>query len=206
MTDVDQLLAEFIAEDRTGGVADPSAYLARAPDEGARAELSALLDGYLARAPRRAFNRAAFTASPARSLVDDLDRTLYGSSGTWPSLLPRLRDRARMRRSDLVTQLAAALDLPGREAKVGAYYHAMEQGTLPSAGVSQRVLEALGRLVGESADVLRRAGEATSAPPMAGGAAFTRVASAPAAALATRARRAAPPERDEVDELFTSSG
>ena len=66
MTDVDQLLAEFIAEDRAGGVADPSAYLARASDEGARAELSALLDGYLARAPRRAFDRAAFTASPAR--------------------------------------------------------------------------------------------------------------------------------------------
>ncbi|MDA0170196.1 hypothetical protein OJ998_13950 [Solirubrobacter taibaiensis] len=202
MTDVDQLLAEFIAEDRAGGVADPSAYLARA-DEGARAELSALLDGYLARAPRRAFSRAAFTASPAHGLVDDLDRTLYGSSGTWPSLLPRLRDRARMRRSDLVTQLAAALDLPGREAKVGAYYHAMEQGTLPSAGVSQRVLEALGRLVGESADVLRRAGEATSAPPRAGGEAFARVASAPAAPAAApmRARR---PARDEVDELFTS--
>jgi hypothetical protein len=57
--------------------------------------------------------------------------------------------------------------------------------------------------VGESADVLRRAGEATSAPPMAGGAAFARVASAPAAPAAapTRARD---PERDEVDALFTS--
>ena len=203
MTDVDQLLAEFIAEDRVGGDADPSAYLARASDEGARAELTALLDGYLARAPRRTFDRAAFSASPARGLVDDLDRTLYGSSGTWPSLLPRLRDRARMRRSDLVTQLAAALDLPGREEKVGAYYHAMEQGTLPSAGVSERVLEALGRLVGESAEVLRRAGEATSAPPVAGAETFARVASAPAAPAAapTHSGHAA---RDEVDELFTS--
>ena len=108
-----------------------------------------------------------------------------------------------MRRSDLVTQLAAALDLPGREEKVGAYYHAMEQGTLPSAGVSQRVLEALGRLVGESADVLRRAGEATSAPPAGGAPAFARKASAPAAAPATRAR-VQRPARDEVDELFTS--
>jgi hypothetical protein len=83
----------------------------------------------------------------------------------------------------------------------------MEQGTLASSGVSDRVLEALGRIVGESAAVLRAAGT-VAPPPPAPGAAFSRVA-APAPAMraaggAPRARaEVAEPERDEVDELFT---
>src|SRR3954447_14272438 len=200
MTDVQGLLEAFIAEDRSG-VGDPATYLARV--EGAdRAELEALIDGYLARAPRRAFDRAAFAASPAVGVV----ASLAGSSGTWPALLPRLRDRARLRRAELVARLAADLDVGGREAKVASYYHAMEQGTLPSAGVSDRVLEALGRIVGESAAALRAAGSLAPPPPPAAPAAFARVASpAPgfAAAASVTAGRAEPPPRDEVDELFT---
>ncbi|MDA0166560.1 hypothetical protein OM076_40225 [Solirubrobacter ginsenosidimutans] len=204
MTDVSRLLEEFIADDRAGGLADPAAYLARAsaPD---RAELEALIDGYLARAPRRAFDAAAFEASPAARVV----ASLAGSSGTWPSLLPRLRDRARLKRAELVARLAADLGVGGREAKVASYYHAMEQGTLASSGVSDRVLEALGRIVGESAAVLRAAGTLAPPPPPAPGAAFARVA-APAPAFRAaggepmRARaEAAESERDEVDELFT---
>ena len=63
-----------------------------------------------------------------------------------------------MRRAELVSRLAAELGAGDREAKVAGYYHAMEQGTLPAAGVSDRVLEALGRIVGESAAALRAAG------------------------------------------------
>src|SRR3954469_2190869 len=200
MTDVQGLLEEFIAEDRSG-VADPAAYLARAEGAG-RAELEALIDAYLARAPRRAFDRAAFEASAAGGVV----ASLAGASGTWPALLPRLRDRARLRRAELVARLAADLGVGGREAKVASYYHAMEQGTLPSAGVSDRVLEALGRIVGESAAALRAAGAAMTGPPPP---------PAPARALAPRrsppedyAAAAAPaasepPPKDEVDELFT---
>ena len=204
MTDVSRLLEEFIADDRAGGLADPAAYLARA-SAADRLELEALIDGYLARAPRRAFDAAAFEASPAARVV----ASLAGSSGTWPSLLPRLRDRARLKRAELVARLAADLGVGGREAKVASYYHAMEQGTLASSGVSDRVLEALGRIVGESAAVLRAAGTLAPPPPAAPGAAFARVA-APAPAFhaaggaPARARAEAPePERDEVDELFT---
>jgi hypothetical protein len=201
MTDVHRLLEEFIAEDRAGGVADPSAYLARVSGVD-RSELEALIDGYLARAPRRAFDRAAFEASPARGVV----ASLAGSSGTWPALLPRLRDRARLRRAELVARLAAELGVGGREAKVASYYHAMEQGTLPSSGVSDRVLEALGRIVGESAPVLRAAGAAT-APPAPRGGAFARVA-APAPEFMAAPAAAAPAgraERDEIDDLFSGS-
>ena len=201
MTDVNRLLEEFIAEDRAGGVADPLPYLARVTGLD-RAELEALIDGYLARAPRRAFDRAAFEASPARGVAV----SLAGLSGTWPALLPRLRDRARLRRAELVSRLTVELGVAGREAKVAGYYHAMEQGTLPAAGVSDRVLEALGRIVGESAAVLRAAGAAMTAPPPPPMPAFARVAS-PAPEFSRPAAAGAAPvppvERDEVDELFT---
>jgi hypothetical protein len=196
MTDVQRLLEEFIAEDRAGGVADPAAYLARTSGV-ERAELEALIDGYLARAPRRAFDQAAFEASPAARVV----ASLAGSSGTWPALLPRLRDRARLKRAELVARLAAELGVGGREAKVAFYYDAMEQGTLAAFGVSDRVLEALGRIVGESAEALRAAGTFAAPPPprAPARAAFARAAAAPSMA-APPAGGAMP---DEVDRLFT---
>jgi hypothetical protein len=200
MTDMHRLLEEFIAEDRAGGVADPARYLARVSGLD-RDELTALIDGYLARAPRRAFDRAAFEASPARGVA----ASLAGSSGTWPALLPRLRDRAQLRRAEVVARLATALGAAHREAKVAGYYHAMEQGTLPASGVSDRVLEALGRIVDESLEVLRAAGASTHSAPAAGGGAFARVAT-PAPEFAAPAAAAAPAptmERDEIDDLFT---
>src|SRR4051794_41645212 len=111
MTDVHRLLEAFIAEDRSG-LADPAGYLARL--EGAdRAGLEALIDAYLARAPRRAFDRAAFEASAAGGVV----ASLAGSSGTWPAVLPRLRDQARLRRAELVARLAAEAGAGGPEAQ-----------------------------------------------------------------------------------------
>jgi hypothetical protein len=206
MSDVDRLFAEFVAEDRAG-VADPAPYLARAGSS--RAELEALLDGYLARAPRRAFDRAAFEASPARAVVDALDRSVVGVSGSWPALLPRLRDRARLRRAELVARLAESLGFPERADRVGGYYHAMEQGTLPASGVSDRVLEALGRIVGESASALRAAGAAMTGPPSppapaAATPAFARVAEPDEDYFeAVAAAAFDPPPRDEIDALFT---
>jgi hypothetical protein len=183
MSDVDRVLQEFIAADRAG-IADPSAYLARVSGVD-RLELEALIDGYLARAPRRPFDRAAFEASPAAQVVAAFDG--------WPALLPRLRERARLARAELVTRLAAELGVGGREAKVGTYYDRMEQGTLPALGVSDSVFEALGRILGESAAVLRAAGTAGPPPALAAGAAAPAAAPAPAAAR-RRAADVAPPD------------
>ena len=133
MPDVERLLHEFIAEDRAGGVADPLAYLDRVTGAD-RAELEALIDGYLARAPRRAFDRDAFDASPARAIAEDVARALGGVSGRWPVLLPRLRHRAQLRRTDVVGRLAAELGAEAQARKIAHYYHEMEQGTLPAAG------------------------------------------------------------------------
>ena len=206
---VEQLLQDFIREDRTRGTADPLAYLQRV--EGAdRGELEALIDGYLARAPRRAFDREAFEASPARGLAEDLGRALGGVSGSWPALLPRLRHRAELRRADVVARLAAELGAGAEQtAKVARYYHGMERGTLRAEGVGDRVLEALARVVGATADELRAAGRAAGGAARAdpGMTAFARVgepdpAHVPAEELM---RGGAPPGevRDEIDDAFT---
>ena len=100
-----------------------------------------------------------------------------------------------------------ALGVTTREAKVERYYHEMEQGLLPPAGVSDRVLDALASLLHTTRERLREAG----ASPAAGGAVppaalFARTA-APTddklAAMASAPAAAPEPEaRDEVDELF----
>lgn len=210
MADVDDLLQRFIERYESGDPVRPADVLAQV--EGTdRRELETLLDAYLERAPRRPFSAEAFAASPARPLVDDLAQSLEGIAGTWPVVLPRLRARARLRRSELVTRLAAALGVSDREAKVAGYYHAMEQGELDPAGVSDRVLDALARLTGTTAKALRDA--ATVLQPGAGPAAasaptFARTATPEPEHLASLA---APPtespadrsDSDLVDELFT---
>jgi hypothetical protein len=211
MDDVDRLLREFIQEDRSAP-ADPLPYLEQL--EGTdRAELEALIDGYLARAPRRPFDAQAFDRSPARGVAEELGRALGGVSGTWPALLPRLRHRARLRRADVVQRLAEELGADERQVeKVARYYHEMEQGMLPSAQVSERVLEALGRVLGVTAgrlaDAGRRAGGGVWEPGEA--AAFARVGSPDPAQMESEAPGHGPvPSRDgppdEIDALFTGA-
>ena len=82
----------------------------------------------------------------------------------------------------------------------------MEQGLLPAAGVSDRVLEALGRIVGETAQALRDAGRALT-PAGEGPRRAGRRFRAPRLRRASRrpvAGHPPPPtgEWDEVDELF----
>jgi hypothetical protein len=209
MADVEQLLHDFIAEDRATGSADPLPYLELLTGTD-RAELEALIDGYLARAPRRQFDREAFAASPARAVAEEVGRALGGASGRWPALLPRLRHRAQLKRTEVVQRLAAELGATeGQARKVASYYHGMEQGTLPSAGVSDRVLEALARVVGATAAQLREAGRAAGDVPLAPAAAsFARVGSPDPQYVDAEALMAAgaPPEpRDEIDELFTGA-
>jgi hypothetical protein len=210
MADVAQLLQDFIAEDRADGPADPLAYLQRV--EGSeRAELEALIDGYLARAPRRPFDRAAFAQSPARAVTEELGRALGGVSGTWPALLPRLRHRAQLRRAEVVARLAQELQAkPEQVDKVARYYHQMEHGTLPATGVSDRVLEALARVVGVTAERLREAGRGGLGvpPPGAAASAFARVGTpdrqyVDAEELMAAASPADAP--DPIDALFTGA-
>ncbi|MSO42491.1 MAG: hypothetical protein EXQ70_11495 [Solirubrobacterales bacterium] len=204
---VQQLLSEYVAAFKSGEGPSPLAYLDQL--EGTdRAELEALIDGYLANAPGREFDPNSFAGSPAEKVAEGLTKSLTGSSGLWPALLPRLRERAQIKRKDLVERLAEALGATGKEQKVARYYHEMEQGFLPADRVSNKVLDALGSIVGESREALRKAGAAvTPSSASSEGVAFARTTvvhadhdpgEPPAPAAAGKK-----PERDEIDELFT---
>jgi len=205
MTDVERLLREYKDEHRSGGEADPRPYLARVSGVD-RELLAGLIDAYLEQAPRRPFSAAAFAESRAAGFAEDVHRSLAGAGGLWPALLPRLRARARLRRTELVAQLAARLGAQSQQEKVGLYYHQMEQGLLPESGVSDTVLEALGKIVDSTVSALRQAGRmpAPGPPREDEGAVFARATygepAAPAAELAEPER---PAEHwDEVDRLF----
>jgi hypothetical protein len=207
VTEVDRLFAAYIAEHAAGGDADPHAFLDRAAAAD-RPELTVLIDGFLSGAPRQPFTRSEFAGSGVEAVVDQIERSLGGTSGLWPALLPELRHRAGLKRTELVGRLAAALEVAGRQEKVAGYYHEMEQGLLPAAGVSDRVLDALAGIVGSTVEALREAGAALSPPagpgsPAAGGAAFARQAAAwePAAPI-ERSRPELESEPDEIDRLF----
>jgi hypothetical protein len=196
MDDLNRLFTEY-KEAYGAGAGDPRPFLERAAP-GDRPLLAALIDAFLEEAPRQAFSEN----DAASAVTDEVHRTLAGASGLWPALLPRLRGRARLRRAEVVSQLAARLGAQGLQEKVGLYYHQMEQGLLPESGVSDTVLEALGRIVGYTAEALRKAGQlpAPGPPRTDEGAAFARATYGEAAEPAATAPR--PDAWDEVDRLF----
>ena len=216
MSDVERLLKQYIEASESAGVPpDTGPYLERAP-EAEGAVLEALIDGYLARAPRRRWDAGAFERELGSPLMRGIADSVRGSTGLWPALLPRLRDAARLKRRELVARLARDLGVPDREQKVARYYHRMERGLLDESGVSDRVLERLGAILGQSAEALREAGRALG-PGGAGAAGeaalFARTALPDERYLAADVSMAPPspamepaPEDaerwDEVDELF----
>ncbi len=219
MADVDNLFSEFVTEHRAGGEADPLAFLDQV--QGAeRAELATLIDGYLVRSPGQAWDAEAFEGSPSALWAEEMSRSLEGAAGTWPVLLPSLRERARIKRSELVERLADRLGVGGGRDLVGSYYHRMEQGQLASDGVSTRVLTALAEIVGSTAEALREAGRGIDPGEEAsGGAVFARSAAPDPEWIASAAQEdlleppqspgASQPENQpdaaasEVDRLFT---
>jgi hypothetical protein len=208
MADPDALLEEFKAAYEAGGQPDLGEVLERASPE-QRQTLQRRIDSYLMTAPRRAWNQAEYEASPARESVERVWQSLEGASGSWPELLPHLRHRARLKRRDLVSRLAAALDVGGREEKVAVYYNQMEHGRLPAEGISQRVFEALAEILGESAERIRNAGLGGRPPesgtqPALARLAFdeSRAAPLPSELEAEAEAPGAEAGRDEVDELF----
>ena len=210
MTNVDTLLKEYIAAHRAGDEADPRDWLMRVEGR-ERALLAAMIDGYLERAPAPEWDPEAFRQSGLAPLAERVDLALQGQAGTWPAVLPSLSHKARLKRSDLVARLAAALGVPDQQEKVGSYYHEMERGLLPAEGVHDRVLEALGPILGHSAEALRAAGRAIApgaVGDVSGAAAFARETrpdpdfAAPAVSSPPPSPAAGEDDWDEVDRLF----
>ncbi len=212
LTDIDRLITEYeAAHAKTGVPPDPLPYLERAP-ESERPKLARRIEELLSSAPRRGWDPEAFEATLGSPVMREIEAAVRGSSGLWPALLPRLRNAARLKRREVVQQLARELGVTGREAKVGRYYHEMEHGLLDERGVSDRVIHALAGILGASAETLREAGRALGAAPFGTqgqpGAVYTRTALSGSTHSSSDEHGPAPRSEeawDEVDELFTGS-
>lgn len=216
MTDLDRLVSEFAAAFEAGDEPDPAAFLAQVEVE-ERPELADRLDAYLLEAPAPDWDPAAYERSPAKQAVTRAFESIEGVSGSWPELLPSLRNRARITRATVAERLASALGFAGDRERVHGYLHRMEHGRLPAPGVSDRVLDALADIVGTTREALRLAGASSGAGPEPMAGTFARavdpdpqyalleLSDADAADSAT-----APPSpeerRDELDELFLGPG
>ena len=203
-TSSETLLSEFIDAWTSGARPDADAYLARAEPR-QRDVLEREIHMFLLHAPTPRYTddaRAAIRAEPLTKAISELPDEL----GLWPTLLPSLRKRARLRRDQLVAQLAEALGVSASERKVARYYHGMEAGTIDPQAVSARVLGALASLLDTSESELDEAGRfrgfSRSDPQTAFGRTYD-VASGELEAMPAMASPDADEAVwDEVDELF----
>jgi hypothetical protein len=160
-------------------------YLARAGD-GAD-ELGRLLEAFVGTAPR-----------------PQADADTVALVSAWAEHEPpliHLRASRGVRVDEVVDAIVEETGLATADApKVKSYYQRLEQGRLEASGVSERVWKVLRRLIGPAAATA----PAWTARPPAPQAAFYRAQIQIPAADAAMARELLPPERDEVDDLFTS--
>jgi hypothetical protein len=106
-----------------------------------------------------------------------------------------------MTRDQVVSDLREELGLePAKEQRVAVYYHELETGQLPLAGIRDKVFEAVAKVMG-----VARASLLLQGPGGEAGAAAQPVfaRSAPGVEVSLDALAALPGEPDEVDDLFT---
>lgn len=212
MTEVDKLLRQYIERFESGGSADPSDLLSETEGRD-RAELSALIEGYLEHAaPAQQWDSEAFEGSVAERAVARVAESWSQASGQLPVALVRLRNARRITRAELVSRLADSLGVASSREKVAFYYHRLERGLLPAERVSSKVWEALATLLETTADTLRQAGSSVGPASRGRPAAFARTAPPPPDEYVREKAAASPgmpsPKReaeepDEVDVLFT---
>jgi hypothetical protein len=211
MADIDRLIEEFAADWEAGRRTEVGSFLERV-DPGQRQELAAALDSYLMSAPTRRWDPEAFEGSLAQRASDQVYESVAGVSGSWPELLPRLRNQARVKRRELVERLTDALGFSGEQqvAWIGDYYNRMEHGRLEAAGVSRRVIDALAGILEADAERIAAAGARRSDAAAPGDVAFARKAFPDAEFADDRVLERmdmdspapADPGRDEIDALF----
>lgn len=214
MADVNRLFGEYIERHLAGERPNPREFTEQLAGE-QREELVDLIDLYLLDAPSEPWDAAAFRDSPEARALEGFERALRGKAGLLPGILPRLRDRAKLRRDQVVSALAEKVGASGKEDKVAAYYHQLEFGDLPARGVKDQVFDALGSILGVNGAALRRAGEA---PAPGGGAdeaavVHARVAVRDEEYVSAEILDQSSPDLvleerdwDEVDELFRGAG
>jgi len=183
---LDDLAEEFRREYSGGSHPDAAAFLERAP-EADRPELGRRIRLILAEEP---------PPDPAPETLLMVQAMLRGQ----PPLL-ELRTAKGMTRDQVVSDLREELGLePAKEQRVAVYYHELENGQLPLAGIRDRVFEAVAKVMGVARASLMLKGPQAGAPdaePMV----FARAE--PGTEVSLDALAALPGDPDEVDDLFT---
>jgi transcriptional regulator with XRE-family HTH domain len=203
MTDTtDQALSAFIDAWTAGMRPRLEDYLERV-DPSERAALADAIDDFVTLAPLPPYDDEALRAIRAEAVG------VATPSAALPSLVTRLRVGAGLTIRDLADRLGSALGVAGREAKLEGYVARLEGGELDGRRLSQRVLDALGRVLGADAATLDGASQLGGlAPagirlrggdPQTAGEVRDRLE-----ALADLMATPSPEEWDEVDELFLS--
>lgn len=138
---------------------------------------------------------------------------LDGRAGGLSRLLARQRHRLGLTQESVVDSLADDLDATEDEKpKIEAYYHDLEWGSLPAAGLADRLLDSLAAALHTTRDALREAGHALGPGRAAStGPVYARtvdevghaddLVAADIGPDVLEMRSASPPDR--IDELFT---
>jgi hypothetical protein len=145
MDKLDRLLNEFVEAWNAGRRPEVDDFVDRAP-EAERNELAGLIGAFLEIAPTPSYSPEQLDTLRADPLVQAIGRVAEDEPG--PTPLPRLRERAKLKREQVVEALARVLGFPDKKTKIQRYYHQLEIGTITPGQVSQRVIDAL-------ADILR---------------------------------------------------
>ena len=155
---IDQVMRQFAAAWQEGET-DPRPFLEMV-SEHERGDLESQIDLFLMTTPPKKWNPTDFTDSRAEAITERVFEASRCPSGAWPELLPALMVENRLKRDEVVAELADEIgaDSPDDVERVGDYFHRMTWGTLDSDGVSDRVLQALGGILRTSAEALRQAG------------------------------------------------
>lgn len=193
-----------------GGQADPDPVLAGL-DESAKRKLGRMIDEFLEAGPVPDPELMSPGDPRVQAVVADLMPRLDGRAGALSRLLARRRQQLGLSQAGVIDALAEDLEASESEkGKIDAYYHDLEWGTLPAAGLTERILDALSRTLKTTTGSLREAGR-TLGPARASstGPIYARMveedgdaydlAVTPAPAKASR--QASPPDR--IDRLFT---
>lgn len=199
MTNVAHILGEFIAAWNAGQRPRLAAYLERVPPA-ERDDLADQIETFLMVAPEPEYSAEAWAEMTSDPAVWAAAEAAFAEAEPWPSLLPRLRERAGVTWEQVAAKLAQGLGFAGREEKATRYLEDMEAGQLEPRRVSRRLLDALGELLGVSGDVLDW--RAPAAPAVYRAAPSAAPPSQERLEALADAMMAEPEPFDEVDELF----
>lgn len=146
-----------------------------------------------------------------RKVAAELVPRLDGRTGGLSRLLARQREKLEISQAGMVEALAKELEASKpEEEKIDAYYHDLEWGTLPAAGLADQLLDALARILKTTSKSLREAGGSLGpARASSTGPVYARMVEEDGAAYdlavpsssASQSRQATPPDR--IDRLFT---